>query len=132
MKELARRDGYVPDMFGRIRWTPEMLCPIERYRGAGERQAINMPVQSSAQGIIKLAMARMHRDWTQGKTKLSWAWLLAIHDEIMVEVMDEEVDEFITWASRVMESVVQLSVPVLVEAKAGKNWGELQSRVLTR
>ena len=132
VKEVARRDGYVRDMFGRIRWTPEMLCPIERYRGAGERQAINMPVQSSAQGIIKLAMARMHRDWTQGKTKLSWAWLLAIHDEIMVEVMDEEVDEFITWASRVMESVVQLSVPVLVEAKAGKNWGELQSRVLTR
>ena len=132
IKDGARRDGYVRDMFGRIRYTPELLCPLDNYRSAGERQAINMPVQSSAGGIIKLAMAKMQRMYlSDPHGHIPWEWLLAIHDEIMVEVLDEDVDGFISWASQVMESAVKLSVPVLVEAKAGKNWAEMESRVLT-
>jgi len=91
-----------------------------------------MPVQSSAGGIIKLAMAKMQRMYlSDPHGHIPWEWLLAIHDEIMVEVLDEDVDGFISWASQVMESAVKLSVPVLVEAKAGKNWAEMESRVLT-
>jgi len=132
IKEGARRDGYVRDMFGRIRYTPELLCPLDNYRSAGERQAINMPVQSSAGGIIKLAMSKMDRLYTSDPSShIPWIWLLAIHDEIMVEVLDDDVDGFIRWASQVMESAVKLSVPVLVEAKSGKNWGEMSPRVLT-
>ena len=120
VKRQARRDGYVSDMFGRIRYTPELLCPIERYQGAGERQAINMPVQSSAQGILKLAMGKMHRN-----PGVPFAWLLQIHDEVMVEVADRDIAKWVDWARSVMESAVYISVPILAEAKVGKNWGDM-------
>ena len=129
VKSQARRDGYVKDMFGRIRYTPELLCPIERYQGAGERQAINMPVQSSAQGIIKLAMGEMHR---RREETVRFTWLLQIHDEIMVEVLDQVKNGFIAWAVRIMESAVKLSVPVVVEAKAGQNWAEMEQALVKR
>ena len=129
VKSQARRDGYVKDMFGRIRYTPELLCPIERYQGAGERQAINMPVQSSAQGIIKLAMGEMHR---RREETVRFTWLLQIHDEIMVEVLDQVKNGFIAWAVRIMESAVKLSVPVVVEAKAGQNWAEMEKALVKR
>ena len=129
VKAQARRDGYVKDMFGRIRYTPELLCPIERYQGAGERQAINMPVQSSAQGIIKLAMGEMHR---RREETVRFTWLLQIHDEIMVEVLDQLKNGFIAWAVRIMESAVKLSVPVVVEAKAGQNWAEMEKALVKR
>ena len=122
IKQQARIDGYVSDMFGRIRYIPELLCPIDRYRAAGERQAINMPVQSSAQGILKLAMGRMY----QGSPPVPYAWLLQIHDEIIVEVLDSGVNEYVGWAKNIMESAVHLSVPVIAEAKVGKNWGEMR------
>ena len=129
VKAQARRDGYVKDMFGRIRYTPELLCPIERYQGAGERQAINMPVQSSAQGIIKLAMGEMHR---RREETVRFTWLLQIHDEIMVEVLDQLKNGFIAWAVSIMESAVKLSVPVVVEAKAGQNWAEMEKALVKR
>ena len=121
VKQQAARDGYVRDMFGRVRWIPELLCPIQRYRSAGERQAINMPVQSSAQGIIKLAMGRLHERLERWPGLVRW--LLQIHDELLWEV--EDVDEFVAIVTQEMEGTVQLSVPVLVEAKIGKNWGEM-------
>jgi uracil-DNA glycosylase family 4 len=122
--EQAREQGYVRDIFGRIRWTPELLCPIKRYRGAGERQAINMPVQSSAQGIIKLAMGRLNHTLKTFPGLVRW--LLQIHDELLWEIEDEELNNFLPLVSRDMQSVVKLSVPVLVEAKVGRHWGELK------
>ena len=120
-KAKAQSDGFVRDMFGRIRYIPELLCPIERYRGAGERQAVNMPVQSSAQGILKLSMGLIHRN-----PEVPFLWLLQVHDELMFEVADRDLGRFVRWAKFAMESVVHLSVPVIAEAKAGKNWGEME------
>ena len=120
-KAQAMRDGYVRDMFGRLRYIPELLCPIERYRSAGERQAVNMPVQSSAQGILKLAMGLLHRS-----PEVPFMWLLQVHDELMFETLDRDTTRFVKWAKGVMESAVKISVPVLAEAKVGKNWGEMK------
>jgi len=120
-RAFAGKHGYVTDMFGRLRYIPEMLCPVKRYRGAGERQAINMPIQSTAQGILKAAMIRM----SQEETSFPWFWLLQIHDELMFEVESPHAPQFVQWATDIMESAVKLSVPIKVEAKMGTNWGEM-------
>jgi DNA polymerase-1 len=120
-RAFAEKHGYVTDMFGRLRYIPEMLCPVKRYRGAGERQAINMPIQSTAQGILKAAMIRMGQE----ETSFPWFWLLQIHDELMFEVEAPHAPQFIWWATKIMESAVKLSVPIKVEAKMGTNWGEM-------
>ena len=120
-RAFAGKHGYVSDMFGRLRYIPEMLCPVKRYRSAGERQAINMPIQSTAQGILKTAMVRMH----QANYHHPYAWLLQIHDELMFEVEAVHAVQFVEWAEQIMESAVKLSVPINVEAKMGTNWGEM-------
>jgi len=123
IKSFARRNGYVRDMHGRIRWTPEMGCPISRVRAAGERQAVNFPVQGGAQGILKLAMGELWRQWEQWRQLARW--LLQIHDELDWSVQELVVNQFISCASPIMENIVHLSVPVAVEAKVGHTWGEM-------
>ena len=120
-RAFAGKHGYVSDMFGRLRYIPEMLCPVKRYRSAGERQAINMPIQSTAQGVLKMAMVKMH----QSDYHHPYAWLLQIHDELMFEVEANYAVQFVWWAKQIMESAVKLSVPINVEAKMGTNWGEM-------
>jgi DNA polymerase-1 len=118
-RNFAKENGYVKDIFGRMRWTPEVQSPINRIKSAGERQAVNMPVQSTAQGIIKLAMAKL---W---KTIPESSWLLQIHDELLWTLEESEVDDFIQSTVDVMESVILLSVPIKAESKVGLNWGEM-------
>ena len=126
-KAFARRNGYVMDMFGRRRLIPEILCPVKWIQSSGEREAINMPVQSGAQGIIKLAMGKL---WQESLTSTSAIrWLLQIHDELLWEVNQELVEWFNSWAIPVMEGVVQLSVPVIAEVKTGLNWGDMKSGI---
>jgi DNA polymerase I-like protein with 3'-5' exonuclease and polymerase domains len=120
-KAFARRNGFVTDMFGRMRYTPEMHNPIEKYRSAGERQAINMPVQSGAQGVLKMAMVQM---WQ--RTPSYARWLLQIHDELIWEVPDGSIQPFMLRAKVLMEQAVALTVPVVVEGKSGKNWAEME------
>ena len=133
VKKEARQQGYVRDLFGRIRYIPELLCPIKRYQGAGERQAINMPVQSTAQGILKLATGRLWKKlegWPPGMVN----WLLQIHDELLweVEAKGEVLDTFTQVAVKEMEAVVKLSVPVIAECKVGDNWGEMKPFTVLR
>ena len=80
-----------------------------------------MPIQSTAQGILKAAMIRM----SQEETSFPWFWLLQIHDELMFEVEGRHAIQFVQWATDIMESAVKLSVPIKVEAKMGTNWGEM-------
>jgi len=133
-KAFARRNGYVMDMFGRRRLIPEILCPIKYIQSSGERETINMPVQGSAQGILKLAMGKLWRESDQPKPHYTAPagvhhgtskWLLQIHDELVWETHERVVVDFIEWAIPIMENIVQLSVPVIAEAKTGLNWGEM-------
>ena len=80
-----------------------------------------MPIQSTAQGILKTAMVKMYQE----ETSFPYFWLLQIHDELMFEVEARSAIQFVWWASKIMESAVQLSVPINVEAKMGTNWGEM-------
>jgi uracil-DNA glycosylase family 4 len=129
---LARRHGYVTDMLGRRRLIPELSCPITSIQAAGKRQAINMPVQSSAQGIIKAAMGRIWGMCQCAGTGYSPAclhnmarWLLQVHDELIWEVEDAHLDTISKAYSTLMSTVVALSVPVLVTSKTGRTWGSM-------
>lgn len=116
----ARRCGYVTDMFGRIRYTPEILCPIRSIQEAGVRQAGNMPIQSGSAGITKLAMSALYRSRPSGVK-----FLLQIHDELLLEAPEHMKDLCMEWLSETMTDIVKLSVPLTVSVKAGANWGGL-------
>jgi DNA polymerase I-like protein with 3'-5' exonuclease and polymerase domains len=119
--------GWVEDMFGRRRFTPELQCPVSKIYQAGVRQSINMPIQAGAAGILSLAMAQLwnwlllSRQYEDGLTLP----LLQVHDEIIFETSSDP-----TWLSKqvvpIMEDAVYLDVPVLVNTKLGGNWGELE------
>lgn len=125
--EHAKRLGYVSDLFGRIRYIPEVVCPVPSVRESGARMAANMPVTATAQGIIKLAMIEL---WEQ-LPDTDWfdkvRWLMQIHDSLVVEVLDDETvyRPCLSWMGDIMRRVVSLRVPIRVDFKMGKRWGEL-------
>lgn len=114
----------IRDMWGRVRAIPEMSVPIRRIKGQGERQAYNMPVQSGAQGILKLAMVRIWQKYPQyhGMVK----WLLQFHDELIWECPDGMVGHIAPLYAKEMESVVELNCPIIANIKTGKKWGSLR------
>lgn len=117
------RNGYVSDMFGRQRYVPELLCPDKIVREAGKRAAVNMPIQSGAQGIMKLAMVKM---WNTIGRNFGVRWLLQVHDELVWELPPYWVEWWVDKATTVMESVVSLAVPMKVESKTGYSWGDMK------
>jgi len=128
----ARRYGYVKDLFGRIRYIPEVHCPIRAIKEAGARQAANMPVTATAQEIIKAAMGELWRSLPQTEWADSLRWEMQVHDSLIVEVVeDEEVHKpCLRWVEDNMTNVVSLLVPVVVDTKVGKRWGSLEKVVL--
>jgi DNA polymerase-1 len=123
----ARRYGYVQDMFGRIRYIPEITCPVRSIQEAGVRQAANFPVTASAQGIIKLAMGELWRELPKKGWRNNAVELMQIHDSLLYQLDDDPdfIREFVSWMRQVMCGVVKLAVPVKVDFKLGKKWGEL-------
>jgi DNA polymerase-1 len=124
----ARRYGYVKDLFGRIRYIPEMSCPIQMIQEAGARQAANFPVTSSAQGIIKSAMGRLWRELPNTPWYNDVRWAMQIHDSLVNYVRDdpEKYKAFLPWMQDIMCNTVKLIVPIKVDTKIGTRWGELQ------
>ena len=129
-KQQARRQGYVETLLGRRRFIPDINAANRQVREAAERMAINMPVQGTSADIIKVAMINLHREMKQ--RKLASKMLLQVHDELVFEVPDAEMDEMRRLVPDVMCSAVALSVPVKVDAKAGPNWSEMQELAPTR
>ena len=129
---MARRHGYVRDMFGRIRYIPEVSCPIRYIQEGGLRMAANMPIQAGAQGIIKLGMGELWRELP----KTDWAddvrYLMQVHDSLIDQLRDDEAVYLpcLRWMRDVMCGVVKLLVPVKVDFKIGKRWGSLEKVVL--
>ncbi|MFQ5925616.1 MAG: DNA polymerase I, partial [Dehalococcoidia bacterium] len=123
-KSQVRERGYVETVLGRRRYIPEINSPNAQVRAAAERMAINMPVQGTSADIIKVAMIDLHRE--MGRRGLRSKMILQVHDELVFEVPQEELEELKGLAGEIMPGAMKLSVPLKVEAKAGRNWGELE------
>ena len=123
----AVRHGYVEDLLGRRRYLPEVVCPIPRIRAEGGRMAGNMPIQATAQDIIKMAGSRILwlRENGQCPTP-DFRLLLQIHDALLFELRKRDAMVFAHWAKGVMENVFTISVPLVVDAKTGNNWGQME------
>src|SRR5207253_4788172 len=120
----GRALGYVKTLFGRRRYMPELKSPNVGVRQAGERMAINAPVQGTAADIIKIAMNRIYDEIN--KRNLRSKMLLQVHDELLFEVPRSELGVIAEMVCRIMEGAMELTVPLRVEMKAGANWGEMQ------
>ena len=123
-KEKARRDGYVETLLGRRRFIPDINSANRQVREAAERMAINMPVQGTSADIIKVAMINLYRE--MNKRRLKSKMLLQVHDELVFEVPDDEMEIMLKIVPDIMESAVTLTVPIRVDTKVGKNWGDMK------
>ena len=123
-REKARRDGYVETLLGRRRYIPDINSANRQVREAAERMAINMPVQGTSADIIKVAMINLYRE--MAKKRLASKMLLQVHDELVFKVPDGELDLMRKLVTDIMDSAVALSVPLKVDTKIGKNWGEMK------
>ncbi len=122
--EQCRTLGYVETLMGRRRYIPEIKSPNFQVRGSGERMAINMPVQGTASDIIKVAMNRI--DEEIGERGLQSRMILQVHDELIFEGPRSELDDVRGLCLRLMPKSLDLIVPLKIDIKTGKNWGELE------
>ncbi len=120
--EQARIKGYVTTIFGRRRYIPELNVPNRQVREMAERTAINAPIQGSAADIIKKAMVGVQEAILS--QKLSSMMILQIHDELLFEVPESEIETMKRLIREIMENVVQLKVPLVVDIGVGRNWLE--------
>jgi DNA polymerase I len=120
--EYARTHGYVETIFKRRRYIPELRDRNFSIRAFGERTAANSPIQGSAADLIKIAMIRI-RDRLVSE-RLSAKMLLQVHDELVLEVPNEELDAATRLVKDEMERAAELSVPLVVDTGSGRNWLE--------
>jgi len=123
-KEQARNSGYVETLLGRRRYIPEIGSSNRMLREAAERMAINMPVQGTSADIIKVAMLRLHE--AIHRRGLKSRLILQVHDELLFEAPPEELEEMKSLVSEIMPHALELSVPLKIDIKVGRNWGELE------
>ena len=120
----ARRDGLVKTLFGRVRPIPDILGKNANLRGFAERTAVNTPLQGTAADLIKLAMIRIDRELRE--RDLRSRMLLQVHDELVFEAPEAEVDALRELVKREMEQVHALRVPLVVEIGVGLNWRDME------
>jgi DNA polymerase-1 len=119
-RALAKAQGYVETVFGRRLWLPEINSPNGPSRAGAERAAINAPMQGTAADLIKLSMVAVQDALdAQGKATLM---IMQVHDELVFEVPEAELDWVRTEVPKMMAGVAQLRVPLLAEVGAGPNW----------
>ena len=118
----AKKNGYVSTLFGRRRFIPELASSSVAVRNFGERMAINTPIQGTAADLIKLAMINIQKRLS--RKDLRSQMILQVHDELVFEVPDREIDKMKTLVREEMEGVLTLSVPIRVDMGMGKNWDE--------
>ncbi len=120
----ARESGFTTTLLGRRRYLPELVSGNFRTRQAGERMALNAPIQGSAADIIKKAMVVLAQRLREEKMRAEM--LLQIHDELVLEVPDGELEAATELTKSVMEGIVELSVPLRVDSAAGKTLADVE------
>jgi DNA polymerase I len=119
---LAKENGYVETVFGRRLWLPEIRSANGMRRQGAERAAINAPMQGTAADLIKLAMIAV-QDWIE-QNHMQTCMLLQVHDELVLEVPESELELVKENLPKLMTGVASLKVPLLVEVGVGSNWEE--------
>jgi DNA polymerase-1 len=124
VKEMARRQGWVSTLLGRRRSIPELQMSNPSLRAAGERMAINMPIQGTAADIIKIAMVRLPGRLREAGLRARL--LLQVHDELVLEVPRAEVEQAGPILRQTMEGALKLDVPLTVDVKMGDDWESMK------
>jgi DNA polymerase-1 len=124
VKANARETQYVETLLGRRRSVPEINASNFNVRGAAERMAINMPIQGTAADIMKLAMIRVHRRLAEESLRAKM--LLQVHDELVFEVPQEEMETLKDLVFDEMPAAMDLDVTLKVDAKWGETWGDME------
>jgi len=119
-REVAKQKGYVETYFGRRLWVPEINSPNGTRRAGAERAAINAPMQGTAADLIKLAMIAVDK-WLRDE-KLQTKLIMQVHDELVLEVPDSELELVKQKLPELMQNVAKLDVPLLAEVGVGSNW----------
>lgn len=122
-REQAHKKGYVQTLFGRRRYIPDIDSGVQQVRAAAERMALNHPIQGSSADLMKMAMIQIHQELAPIRM------LLQVHDELVFEIKENAVREITPKIKEIMENIHQLKVPIEVEIKIGKNWGEMKNIV---
>jgi len=123
----ATNKGYVETLLGRRRYFPVLQSTApgtEQARRRAEREAVNAPIQGSAADIIKRAMLHLHRALRE--RDLSARMIIQVHDELIFEVPQDELEATAPLVKEVMESAYPLRVPLKVDLSVGLNWGEME------
>lgn len=120
IKNKAKENGYVTTMMNRIRYIPELKSPNFNMRQFGERVALNTPIQGTAADIIKLAMVKV--DQRLIRENLKSKLLLQVHDELIVEAHNDEVETVVSILKEEMENAAKLNVPLVADVSVGHSW----------
>jgi DNA polymerase-1 len=127
-RDQARKEGYVETLLGRRRYFPELGTRARVHRNVREaayRMAINAPIQGTAADILKVAMNRL---WRELKARgLRSRMLLQVHDELVLEVPEEELEKTVPLVVETMEGAFDLDAPLKVDTKVGRNWLEMET-----
>ncbi len=123
-KKQAREMGYVQTLLGRRRSILEIDSSNRQVREAAERMAINMPVQGTSADIIKVAMINLYREMNERQLKSKM--VLQVHDELIFEVPEAELELMRQLVPQIMSTALALSVPLKVDIKIGNNWGQME------
>jgi DNA polymerase-1 len=124
-RKLAAKQGYVETLLGRRRYFPALTGQInQQVRNREEREAINAPIQGTAADIMKIAMIKI--PGALASAGLQGCMLLQVHDEIVLECQEDELEKTARVVRQVMENAYTLSIPLSTEARWGHSWGEMQ------
>lgn len=133
--EKGYTDGYVQTLWGRRRYIPELQTANRMFKSAGERAAVNHPIQGTSADMIKKAMVDINsslraREARRGNLPSSCQMILQVHDELLFECDPKSLEEIAKMVKDKMENALKLSVPVRVDLKAGPNWGEMKPLII--
>ncbi len=120
--DFAKSNGYAETLFGRRRNLPEINSSVVMIKKAAERMAVNTPLQGTAADMLKVAMIKIQNEVCGEDIKM----VLTVHDELIFEVKENLVETAAKRIKKIMEEVIKLDVPVVVDVKVGDNWGEME------
>jgi DNA polymerase-1 len=122
-RESAKQKGYVSTVFDRRLYLPDIKASNAMRRKGAERAAINAPMQGTAADIIKKAMIDVDA-WINDIQDEDILMIMQVHDELVFEIKEERLDEYVAKIKSLMEKTVKLDVPLVVDVGIGNNWDE--------